>query len=134
LADYRDNYHRIQALGANVVAISVDPPQRSEALRRELQLPFAILCDTDHRVVRDWAIYEARERGGIAKPCIFVIDGNGSVKYFSLDGIAKRVPASEIVRLLESAVDARGVERRVSGDVVRAVRDTLCGGKRGPRG
>jgi len=135
LADYRDNYHRIQALGAKVVAISVDPPERSEALRRELQLPFAILCDTEHRVIREWDIYNSKERAGIPKPCVFVIDGNGVVKYFSLDGIARRVPAPEIVRLLESATDAPVVKRKVyvpsPADVFRAVRANLGGGKRG---
>jgi peroxiredoxin len=138
LADYRKNYDKIRALGANVVAISVDPPERSETLRRELQLPFAILCDTEHRVIRDWDIYNSSERGGLAKPCVFVIDRNGVVKYFSLDGIAKRVPASEIVHLLESAGDMPAIERKVyvpsPADVFRAIRANFGGGSRGSRG
>lgn len=31
-------------------AVSADPPAKSEALRRELRLPFPILCDTERRV------------------------------------------------------------------------------------
>lgn len=59
-----------------MVAVSVDAPETSEALRVQLSLPFRILCDTERRVVRDWDLYDARERGGIAKPAVFVIDPN----------------------------------------------------------
>jgi peroxiredoxin len=138
LADYAKSYDQIRALRANVVAVSVDPPERSEAVRRELRLPFAILCDTEHRVVQDWDIYNAQERGGIPKPCVFVIDRGGAIRYFSLDGVAKRVPASEILRLLQSGADAPAARRKVymltPGDVFRALRDNLGGGKgKGPR-
>jgi tyrosine-protein phosphatase SIW14 len=53
LVDYRDHFAEIRASRASIVAVSVDPPARSEALRRELRLPFPILCD----------IYNPREIG-----------------------------------------------------------------------
>src|SRR5260370_67525 len=54
LADYRERYLEIRSAGADVVAVSVDAPDKSEALRVRLSLPFAILCDTERRVVREW--------------------------------------------------------------------------------
>jgi peroxiredoxin len=129
LADYRKHYEKIRAAGASVVAVSVDPPERADSMRRELHLPFTILCDTDRRVVRDWDIYNSRERGGIAKPSVFLIDRDRSVRYVSVDGIATRVPASEIIRLLQSVVEAPTARRKLyiptPTDMFRAVRSSL---------
>jgi peroxiredoxin len=137
LADYRKHSEEIRARGANVVAVAVDPPEKSEPVRRELNLPFAILCDTDRRVVRDWDIYNAREKGGIAKPAVFLIDRNRTVRYVSIDSVATRVPASEIVRLLGSVAEGRIPRRKVyiptPADFVRAVRHSLRRSPRPPR-
>ncbi len=92
---------------------SVDPPEVSQALRTSLSLPFPILCDTEHRVVRDWEIYNSQEKGGIAKPAVFVIDSDRVVRFASVDGVAKRVQAAEIVSLLRCAENARPVRRRL---------------------
>ena len=100
MADYRDRYSEIRSHRADVAAISVDSPEKSEALRRELQLPFPILCDTERRVAKDWGVYNPKERGGIAKPAVFVIDRDRTVQYSKIDDVATRIPASEIVRIL----------------------------------
>lgn len=96
---------------ANVVAVSVDPPAKSEALRVHLSLPFPILCDTEHRVVRDWDIYNAQERGGIAIPAVFLIDPGRVIRFASVDGVVSRVPATQIVSLLQSIPNAPPVRR-----------------------
>jgi peroxiredoxin len=113
LADYREHYLEVQSAGASVVAISVDAPDESEALRVHLSLPFPILCDTERRVVRDWGIYNSGEKGGIAKPAVFIIDSSHVVRYGAVDTVVRRVPAAEIVSLLQSAAEAQPVRRRV---------------------
>jgi peroxiredoxin len=113
LADYREHYPEIRSAGASVVAVSVDAPEKSEALRVELSLPFAILCDTERRVVKDWGIYNSREKGGIAQPAVFIIDPSGKVRYAALDAVVKRVAAAEILLLLQNAGKAQPVRRRV---------------------
>ncbi len=126
MADYRNRYTQIRAAGANVVAVSVDPPSKSEALRRELQLPFPILCDTERRIIQDWDIYNAREKGGIAKPAVFIIDRDRTVRYSHLDSVAKRVLAEEVVRILGATVAAAPARPRVyvprPSDFFRALR------------
>jgi alkyl hydroperoxide reductase subunit AhpC len=101
--------------------------ESSEALRNQLSLPFPILCDTERRVVKDWDIYNSRERGGIAKPAVFVIDPNQVVRYASVDSVATRVPAAEIVHLLQSAANAQPIRRRVHipmlSEWIRAIRN-----------
>ena len=113
MADYRKHYLEIRAAAASVVAVSVDAPEASEALRAHLLLPFPILCDTERRVVKHWDIYNPREKGGIAKPAVFIIDQDRVVRYAAVDTVMKRVPAAEIVRLLQAAAEAPLVRRRV---------------------
>ena len=113
MADYREHYLEIRAAGASVVAVSVDAPEASEALRAHLSLPFPILCDTERCVVRRWDIYNAGEKGGIAKPAVFIIDEDRVVRYAAVDTVMKRVAAAEIVCLLQAAAEAPPVRRRV---------------------
>ena len=125
MADYRGHYEEIRAAGAEMTAVSVDPPEKSEALRRELRLPFTILCDTERRVVKEWDIYNSREHGGIAKPSVFVIGSDGVVRYSKVDSVARRIPPSEIIRILRSR---EGLQPRGKmyipniGDFFKAVR------------
>jgi peroxiredoxin len=91
LREYQRSYPDIRAAGADVVALSVDDRARSEALRAQLGLEFPLLCDTERVVVRDWDLYNSRERDGIAVPAVFVIGTNRVVRYRSIDSTARRV-------------------------------------------
>ena len=113
MADFRDHYEEIRAAGATLVAISVDAPEVSEALRRQISLPFAILCDTERQVVKAWDVYNSGEKGGIAKPAIFIIGSGLTAQFVSLDSVAVRVPASEMVRILRGLEPAAPARRRV---------------------
>jgi peroxiredoxin len=128
LADYREHYLEIKSAVASLVAVSVDPPETSEALRTQLSLPFPILCDTERHVVRDWDIFNSRERGGIAKPAVFVIDPDQIVRYASVDSVATRVPAVDIVHLLQDAASAPP-QRRIHvpklSEWIRAIRNNF---------
>jgi peroxiredoxin len=90
----------------------VDAPGKSEALRVDLSLPFPILCDTERRIVRDWGIFNSQERGGIAKPAVFIIDPSRVIRYAAVDTLVRRVPAAEIVSFLQNADKARPIRRR----------------------
>jgi len=113
LADYREHYEEIRAASATLAAVSVDPPEASEALRRQLGLPFTILCDTERRIVQDWDVYNPREKGGIAIPAVFIIGSDLTVQYVSLDTVSMRAPASEILRILRSTGPVRPARRRL---------------------
>ena len=129
MADYREHYPEIRSAGASLVAVSVDSCESSEALRTQLSLPFPVLCDTERCVAKDWDIYNSRERGGIAKPAVFVIDPNQVVRYASVDSVATRVPAVEIVHLLQNAANALPIRRRLHvprwSEWIRAIRNNF---------
>lgn len=136
MADYRDHYQEIRAAGANLVAVSVDPAEKSETVRRVLRLPFTILCDTSRRVVQEWGIYNAREKGGISKPAVFMIDPGCIVRFASVDTVASRVPASEIAAfLLRTRRDApvRKFKFPSLGDFFTAICNSIRFGTKSPR-
>jgi peroxiredoxin len=129
LADYREHYAEIRSAGANVVAVSVDAPDQSAALRVQLSLPFAILCDTEHRVVREWGVYNSGEKGGIAEPAVFIVDARGVVRYAAVGTVARRVSAAEIVGVLRNADEVVPIRWRVYvpmlSDWVRGIRNYI---------
>lgn len=118
------------------MAISVDNPEKSQAMRDKLRLTFPIVCDTHRRVVREWGVYNAREKGGIAKPAVFILDPGRLVRYVSVDEVSSRVPASEIVRLLSAHDSVPAPQRRAviprPGNFFRAVRNSMHFGAREP--
>lgn len=136
MADYRDNDAAIRAAGATLAALSVDGPEKSQAVRDELNLPFSILSDTHRQVVRAWGVYNAREKGGIAKPSVFIIDPGRVVRYVSVDEVASRVPASDVVRLLGVHDGVPPPHRHAviprPGNFFRAVRNSIHFGVREP--
>jgi len=128
LAEYRDLYSSLRGAGANAAAVSVDAPEKSESVRRELRLPFSILSDAERRVVREWNIYNAKEKGGIAKPAVFILNPDRTVRFASVDEVASRVPAAEIVRRLSErdlGLAARKVLIPGPATFFRAVRSAI---------
>jgi peroxiredoxin len=136
LADYRDREAAIRAAGAKLAVLSVDSPEKSQAVRQELRLTFPVLSDTHRRVVREWGVYNAREKGGIAKPAVFILDPGRVVRFVSVDEVASRVPASEIARLLSARDGAPPPHRRAlvprPGNFFRAVSNSIHFGVRQP--
>ena len=129
MADYRDLYAALRAAGADLVAVSVDAPEKSEAVRRELRLPFPILSDSQRRVVREWDIYNPREKGGIAKSAVFILSTDRTVQFASVDEVASRIPAAEILRRLSAEGSGPGANRKklIPGPATffRAIRNAL---------
>ena len=98
-------------------------------MRRELHLPFPILCDTERHVVKTWDLYNPGERNGIARPAVFIVTSALAVRYSAVDMVAARVPASEILRMLQATADVKPLQRRVHmprlGQWVSALRNNF---------
>jgi peroxiredoxin len=133
LTEYARSYRAIRSAGADVVALSVDRAERSEALRTQLKLEFPILCDTERTVVRAWDLYNPREMGGIAVPAVFVIGSDRRVEYRSIDETAKRVSTDGVLDYLRGAAtaptDRVKVRARLS-DFARALGNAIRRGVR----
>jgi peroxiredoxin len=129
LAEYRDLYPSLRAAGANLAVISVDSPEKSEFVRRNLNLPFPILSDSRRDVVRTWDILNVREKGGIAKPAVFIFAPDRTVRFASVDQVASRVPANEILRQRSQQFPNSTAGRKTQipgpGVFLRALRNAL---------
>jgi peroxiredoxin len=129
LAEYRDTYPSFREVGANVMAVSVDAPEKSGSVRRQMQIPFPILSDSQRRVVREWGIYNPREKGGIAKPAVFILAADRTVRFVSIDEVASRVPAAEILRRVSDQHSASWAKRTAlipgPSTFFRAIRNAL---------
>lgn len=129
MAEYAAHYEEIRAVGADVVVVSVDSPNKSAALRHNLRLPFMILSDTDKRVVKEWDIFNPREKGGIAIPSVFIVDRDRRILYASIDSTFARIPTVEIVRILQSPETASSAARKRYFprlvDFIHAIRHSL---------
>jgi peroxiredoxin len=105
LADYRDHYDEIRNEGAELVALSVEEPGRNEALRREHDLPFTILSDTEREMLPTWDLLNRWELGGIARPAHFVIGTDRTVRCGTVGKADRRVVAADVVRFLRYGIE-----------------------------
>ncbi len=120
MAEYSERYDEFRAVGAEVAALSVDAPQRAEQVRQQYALPFPILCDTERQIVERWGLFNREEKGGIARPALFLLDRDRRVRVVSMDGEVTRVRAADMLAYLRAhpigaagAVDSSGPRKRV---------------------
>jgi peroxiredoxin len=96
---------KFEERGANLVAISVDPPERSKALAERLGVTFPVLSDVDLKVVRAYGVEDGEN--GIAWPAIFVVGTDGAIRWRSLAETYPERPASEVVLKALTRVSSR---------------------------
>lgn len=73
------NYDKYKAANTEILAISVDPPEKNRELADKLKLAFPVLSDTGHKVIDSYDILDPG--GKIARAAVFVIDRKGVVRW-----------------------------------------------------
>ncbi len=68
LAEFRDLADDFRALGVQIAALAVDPPEQSDRVRRQYALPFPILCDTEKNVARAWVCPTRKKKAVLLSP------------------------------------------------------------------
>lgn len=89
------DYDKLRAAGADVLAISVDNPEKSRELTEKLKLPFPILSDPGHQVIDAYDLYNSQ--GKISKPATFVLDRKGIVRWSFFDEDYKVRPLDDVI-------------------------------------
>jgi peroxiredoxin len=139
LADYASLYPSFGAAGAELVAVSVDPPERSAALKRDLALAYPILSDGSREVISRWGVLNAREKGGIAVPSVFVLDRELRLRMLAVEEVARRLTPGEVLQFVVAMHNAKAADqprmRRVRPGrmFLRAVANALRHGVRASR-
>jgi peroxiredoxin len=76
LASLATNYEKYKAAGAEVIAISVDSPEKNKKLSEKLKLTFPVLSDNGHKVIDTYSILDPS--GEIARAAVFILDKKGT--------------------------------------------------------
>ncbi len=82
--DLRDNYHRFQAEGYDILGVSPDTAKKHVKFIEKYSLPFDLLADTDHAVAEAYGVwgekkFMGRTYDGISRTT-FVIDAEGKIE------------------------------------------------------
>jgi peroxiredoxin Q/BCP len=98
----RDDYERFTALGAEVLAISAESPERSEAYLRSHPLPYPTLVDADHEVFDAYDVTSRMMSLG-QRPALFVVDADGIVRFEEVGAQQYNIPRNDkVIEILES--------------------------------
>ena len=96
----------LEAAGATLVAISVDPPDESVKLARELGLHFALLGDPDLRVASAYGV--AMEGRDIAVPATFVVRKDHAIVWKRVgEDMTDRPKPADILAQVRAAAAAK---------------------------
>ena len=101
MAEFRDLFDDFRDLSVCLAAVAVDSPEQSDRVRRQYELPFPILCDTQKEVVRAWGLFNAEEKG-IAFPAIVLLGRDRRIRSIMIEGVATRVRAADLLKFLRS--------------------------------
>jgi len=73
-------FSRFQEAGIQIFSISVDPPERNQAMIDKLLLPFDLLSDPGgSAAIQPYGFWDARE--SISRPAMVLTDAQGVVRY-----------------------------------------------------
>ena len=92
----QDNYAKIQAADAELIAISSDNEGDTKQTVQNHGLKFPILSDNDRAVINAYNVIDpGNDR--IARPAAYIVKKDGTVAWKSLDTKAARVPTAQIL-------------------------------------
>lgn len=104
LGKLRDHFPRLRERGAELVAISPEPPGTSKALAGELALPFRLLSDPDGVVIDRFGARNGfrAARSVLPHASVFLLDGAGVVRFHSIDrNYKKRTTVRTVLRWID---------------------------------
>ena len=85
-----------------MVAVSVDPREKSRELAVAQKLSFPILADVSLSAIRAWGV--ADEQNGIAWPAVYIVGRDGKIAWRSLaEDYKKRPLAAKLLAALDAA-------------------------------
>lgn len=104
--ELQSRWSEIQALGAKVVGVSVDPVGQSKSLADQLHLAFPLLEDRNHALGSAFDVFRlpsGMDMGDTDSHSIFVIDASGHVRWKDLAADTMSVPVDDVLAALKQA-------------------------------
>jgi peroxiredoxin len=85
LGEFVKHYEDFKALDVQILAISVDPPDKGAWAKEKLKAPFPFLSDSKHEVMDLYGTrspeYHNREGVSINTPTLVLIDKTGTIRW-----------------------------------------------------
>lgn len=98
--ELQENYAQIKAIGAEVIAISIDDELDAGRMVELYGIEFPILHDSSADVARSWEIYDLLN-DGVSAPAAYVFDASGELfAYRVAEDISDRPTAAELLATL----------------------------------
>jgi peroxiredoxin len=119
LALYNELLDEFARFNAQLLAISVDGVWSHAALARERKYHFPLLSDFEPKgeVARAYGVYDAEH--GIARRALFVIDGDGVIRWSYLSPMGVNPGAAGIVNALE-ALPVNNIQKTIDAPATDA--------------
>lgn len=100
LGEFVKHYAEFKALDVQILAISVDPPDKGRWVQEKLKVPFPILSDSMRAVMVLYGTrspkYHGRNGASINTPTLVLIDKTGTIRWIHQAGNFRiRAPVSE---------------------------------------
>ena len=92
----QDNYAKIQAAGAELIAISSDTEGDTKRTVQNHKLKFPVLADKDKKAITAYNVVDPGNNR-IARPAAYVVRKDGTIAWKSLDAVGVRVPTAQIL-------------------------------------
>lgn len=115
MADYAKLYKDFRSAGAEVVAISVDPPDRSAGMRKDLAIPFSLLSDGNRATIIEWGVLNTNEKGGIAIPATFLIDRERKIRLAGVEDMMMRIEPRAMLDFVRAIPSGNAAAPRARG-------------------
>lgn len=88
VCEFRDSMARLTDLNAQVLGISVNDPELNKEFADRNLLPYPILSDSNHDVIRQYGLEQPLSVGNtqyvLAKHSIFIVNQEGIIRYLWL--------------------------------------------------
>jgi peroxiredoxin Q/BCP len=95
LSGFAASYDKYKAAGAEVIAISVDSPEKNKKLSEKLNLTFPVLSDSGHKIIDAYSILDPG--GKISRAAVFILDKKGVVRWLQVSDDYKVRPMDEVL-------------------------------------
>lgn len=105
LVELQKDLPSISALGARVIAVSVDPLGMSTSLAQQFQLGFPILVDSGGSLGSAFGVFNlsgGMNMGPVDRHSFFIIGPHGHVRWKRLSLNAMHVPMSDVMTALRA--------------------------------
>ncbi len=93
----QDDYDKIKAKGAELIAISSDNVDSSKDTVDKEGLEFTVLSDSDKETIGDYNVVDPNNKH-LARPATYIINQNGLITWSFLDArLGHRIPTEDIL-------------------------------------